>query len=321
MTAYEDLLDPQVAMALQLMPPVFSPDADLLEIRRMVEQLFAAHSEQLPPPNPAVIREDYSVPASGDAPVVQVRVYQAASRTTRPVPVLLWIHGGGFFLGRGVDDETFCEQVVLDTGAMVVSVDYRLAPEHPFPAALEDCYAVLRWLNAAGDVHHVDRTRIAVGGVSAGGNLAAALALLARDRGGPALCYQFLLIPVLDDRHETPSSHEVTDARVWNRGVSLRAWAAYLAGSAGEVPPYAAPARASDLSHLPPAYVYVEAQDLLRDEDIIYAARLMQAGVVTELHVYPGTFHGSYAFAPQAAVSQRAGREHLTMLKRALCAN
>lgn len=321
MSAYEDRLDPEVAMALQPMPPVFSPDTDLLEIRRAVEQLFAAHAEQLPPPNPAVIREDCSVPGSDDNPAVPVRIYQAAHRTSRAAPVLLWIHGGGFFLGRGVDDETFCEQVVLETGAMVVSVDYRLAPEHPFPAALEDCYAVLRWLNTAGDVYPVDPTRIAVGGVSAGGNLAAALALLARDRGGPALCYQFLLIPVLDDRHETPSSYEVTDARVWNRGVSLRAWAAYLANLTGEVPPYAAPARAADLSRLPPAYVYVEAQDLLRDEDIIYAARLMQAGVVTELHVYPGTFHGSYAFAPQAAVSQRAAHEHLTMLRRALSVN
>ena len=317
MNAYEAQLNSQIVAALQQMPPLFRPDADLLEIRRDAAQMFAAHAEQIPLPNPAVLREDCCLPGPQDAPDVHVRLYRPADPPQQLMPALLWIHGGGFFLDRSVDNEAYCEQIVLEAGAVVVSVDYRLAPEHPFPAALEDCYAALQWLAAAAELR-VDARRIAIGGVSAGGNLAAATALLARDRGGPALCLQFLLVPGLDDRHVTPSSREVTDARVWNRAVSIRAWTAYLAGSAGEVSPYAAPARAADLSGLPAAYVYVEAQDLLRDEDIAYANRLMQAGVATELHVYPGTFHGSYAFVPMAEVSQRALQEHLLILKRAL---
>jgi acetyl esterase/lipase len=318
MTTFEKRLDPDIAVALQQMPPLFDPDADLLEIRRNAERMFAGMAEQIPTPNPTVTREDRAVPGSDGAPDVRVRIYQAAKRTSSPAPAFLWIHGGGFFLGRSVDNEAFCEQVVLETGAVVVSVDYRLTPECPFPAALEDCYAALKWLVSACAELHIDTERIAIGGVSAGGNLAATTALLARDRGGPALCFQFLLCPVLDDRHTTPSSHDVTDMRVWNRRVSLKAWAAYLASSEGKVSPYAAPARASNLSNLPPAYIYVEEQDLLRDEDIAYANRLMQAGVATELHIYPGTFHGSYAFAPMAAVSQRAVCEHLSILKRVL---
>lgn len=320
MAAYEERLDPQIAVALQQMPPLFSPDIALLEIRRNVEGMFAAMAAHVPPMNPAVGREDRTVPGLEGAPAVRVRVYQAVHRASNPAPALLWIHGGGFFLGRAVDDEEFCEQVVVEAGAVVVSVDYRLAPEHPFPSALDDCYAALKWLASAGAELHLDTNRIAVGGVSAGGNLAAAVALLARDRGGPSLCYQLLLVPVLDDRHTTPSSYEVSDERIWNRGVSLKAWAAYLAKSGGMVSTYAAPARAADLSGLPSAYVYVEAQDLLRDEDIAYANRLMQAGVATELHVYPGMFHGSYAFAPEAAVSQQAVREHVATLKRVLSA-
>jgi acetyl esterase/lipase len=318
MTPYEKRLDPEIAAVLQQMPPLFDADTDLLEIRRNAEQMVADTAEQIPPPNPAVVRKDRIVPGQDGASDVRVCVYQAAERNGSPVPAFLWIHGGGFFLGTMIDNEAFCEQVALETGALVVSVDYRLAPEHPFPAALEDCYAALKWLVSASVELHVDTRRIAVGGVSAGGNLAAATALMARDCGGPALCYQFLLVPALDDRHLTPSSREVTDLRVWNRSVSLKAWAAYLAGSDDVVSPYAAPARASDLSNLPPAYIYVEEQDLLRDEDIVYANRLMHAGVATELHIYPGTFHGSYAFAPTAAVSQRAVCEHLSTLKRVL---
>ncbi|MBZ0295647.1 MAG: alpha/beta hydrolase [Anaerolineae bacterium] len=322
MTSFEERLDPQIAAVLQQMPPLFSSNAELLEIRRNVDQMFMTMAEQMPTVNLPVLREDRVVPGPENAPDVRIRIYRPETPQASSSPVFLWIHGGGFFLGQSVDNEAFCEQVVMETGAQVFSVEYRLAPECPFPAALEDCYAVLQWI--AGDgAHelHLDTTRIVIGGVSAGGNLAAATALLARDRGGPGLCYQFLLVPVLDDRHITPSSHEVSDFRVWNRGVSLKAWAAYLANSGTSISPYAAPAREADLSGLPPAYIYVEAQDLLRDEDIAYATRLMQAGIKTELHVYPGMFHGAYAFAPTADTSQRAVHEHLSTLKNILSAN
>lgn len=317
MASLESKLDPEVVASFQYMPAI-SADAELIEVREMVAKMMAAFADRVPPPNPAVAREDRTIPGPDGAPDVPLRIYQPAEQNDQSTPAFIWIHGGGFFLGTKGDSDVFCEQIVLETNAKVISVGYRLAPEHPFPAALDDCYATLQWLASAENPLQVDSKRIAVGGASAGACLAAGLALLARDRGGPALCYQFLLIPVTDDRHETLSSQEVTDPKVWNRARSLKAWAAYLAGSDGAVSPYAAPARAADLSGLPPAYVHVAEQDLLRDEGIAYANCLMQAGVPTELHVYPGTFHGSFGSAPMAAVSQRAAQEHLVILKRVL---
>jgi acetyl esterase/lipase len=319
MTRFEDRLDPEIAVALGFLPNMMPHDTDLVEIRAGVDALFGAMAAQLPPPDSRVRRTDRPIPGASGSPDVLIRVYQLAAPRAEPAPGFLWIHGGGFFLGSYQDDSLTCEQIVIETGAVVVTVDYRLAPEHAFPAAPEDCYAALQWLASTPELK-IDPNRLAVGGASAGGCLAAAVALMARDRGGPKLCYQLLLIPVTDDRLNTTSSYEVIDQRVWNRNVAAKAWKAYLHGSSGETSPYAAPARASDLSNLPPAYVHVEEQDLLRDEGIAYANRLMQAGVPTELHVYPGTFHGSFLFAPMAEVSQRAAREHLATLKRVLAA-
>jgi acetyl esterase/lipase len=208
--------------------------------------------------------------------------------------------------------------VAGEVGAVVVSVDYRLAPEHPFPAGVEDCYAALAWLAAHAAELGVDPARIAVAGQSAGGGLAAATALLARDRGGPALCFQLLEIPELDDRLDTPSMRAFTDTPLWNRPNAVWSWKHYLGAShAGEPSAYAAPARAKDLAGLPPAYVSTMEFDPLRDEGILYALRLLQAGVPVELHSYPGTFHGS-ALLPGAKVSQRGAREVMEALRHAL---
>jgi acetyl esterase/lipase len=186
---------------------------------------------------------------------------------------------------------------------VVASVEYRLAPEHPFPAGLEDCYAGLTWLAAHADELGVDPARIAIHGISAGGGLCAALALLARDRGGPAIAFQYLGVPEVDDRLETRSARDFVDTPVWNRPRAEISWDSYLGpGRRGgaDVSPYAAPARATDLSGLPPALVIVGGADGFRDEDIEYATRLLQAGVPTELHVYPGAYHGWNMAAPES---------------------
>jgi acetyl esterase len=207
-----------------------------------------------------------------------------------------------------------------ELGVVVVSVDYRLAPEHPFPAGLEDCYAGLVWTAKNADALGVDADRIAIHGISAGGGLCAAMALLARDRGGPAIAFQYLGVPEIDDRLETGSMRDFLDTPVWNRPAAIVSWDSYLGpGKRGtaDVPVYAAPAQATDLTGLPPAYVSAMEFDPLRDEDIAYAQALLAAGVPTELHLFPGTFHGSSIVAT-AAVTKREADEALTVLRRAL---
>ncbi len=222
-------------------------------------------------------------------------------------------------LGKVEHDDDLCMARAERLRAVVASVEYRLAPEHPFPAPVEDCYAGLKWFAGQADGFGVDRGRIAIGGASAGGGLAAGLALLARDREEVAVAFQFLVYPMLDDRNHTPSSHEITDERLWNREANHLGWNAYLAGRAGEadVSPYAAPARAEDLAGLPPAYINVGDLDLFLDEDIDYAQRLLQAGVPTELHVYPGAFHGSNMFVSRSPLSRRWRDDEWAALERA----
>jgi acetyl esterase/lipase len=192
-----------------------------------------------------------------------------------------------------------------------------LAPEHPFPAGLEDCYAALRWMSAEAKALGVEPAHIGITGQSAGGGLAAGLALLARDRGGPAICYQVLGIPELDDRLETPSMNQFTDTPLWNRPNAVMSWKHYLGDDPGEVSPYAAPARAKNLTGLPPAYISTMEFDPLRDEGILYAMRLLEHGVSVELHQFPGTFHGS-ALVVNAEVSKRSAHEMTDALKRGL---
>jgi acetyl esterase/lipase len=200
-------------------------------------------------------------------------------------------------------------------------VEYRLAPETVAPGALEDCYAALRWLHTAADEISVDRTRIAIGGESAGGGLAAALALLARDRGELPICFQLLIYPMLDDRTVTAEARNpFTGQFVWTPSANRFGWTALLGHEPGvaDVSPYAAAARASDLSGLPPAYICVGALDLFVDEDIAYAKRLLRAGVPTELHIFPGAYH-AFEMAVDAAVTVAAQRERRTALARAFC--
>jgi acetyl esterase/lipase len=261
--------------------------------------------------------EDRSVPGPDGAPDVPIRIYRP--RTGTPVRAAVYeIHGGGFVMGNIAMMDAWSMEVAAELDVVVVSVEYRLAPENPFPAGAEDCYAGLSWLAANAETLGVDPARIAIAGQSAGGGLAAATALLARDRGGPQLRFQLLEIPELDDRVDTPSMLAFVDTPLWNRPNAVWSWRHYLGPDhRGEVSPYAAPARAEDLRGLPPAFVSTMEFDPLRDEGIDYAQRLMQAGVSVELHNYPGTFHGSAIFT-QADVSQRSIRDAMEALGRAL---
>jgi len=260
---------------------------------------------------------DERVPGPDGAPPVPVRVYRPdAPAPAGGRPALLDIHGGGFVVGDIEMEHAFAVAVARELGAVVAAVEYRLAPEHPFPAGLEDCYAALRWLHAEAATLGVDPARVGVGGQSAGGGLSAATALLARDRGGPPLCFQFLGIPELDHRLDTTSMRTFVDTPMWHRANAERSWRHYL-GDAIDVSPYASPAIAEDLTGLPPAYVTTMEFDPLRDEGIMYALRMMEAGVSVELHSYPGTFHGS-AVITSAAVSRRASHELMDALRRGL---
>jgi acetyl esterase/lipase len=214
--------------------------------------------------------------------------------------------------------DPWCQRVAGEIGAVVVATSYRLAPENPFPAGVEDCYASLCWTAANAEELGIDPDRLAIAGQSAGGGLAAACALMARDRGGPKLCFQLLEIPELDDRLETPSMLAFDDTPLWNRPNAVWSWKHYLGPDhKGEVSPYAAPSREQDLSGLPPAYVSTMEFDPLRDEGILYALGMLQAGVSVELHSLPGTFHGAALF-PNARTSKRNSQEVVDALDRRL---
>jgi acetyl esterase/lipase len=319
MMNFMDQLDPELRVVLEAMPTEGAVDLNNIPAARAkLRKLFTSMQAKLPAIE-GVTSQDHSVPGRQGDPAVRVRVYQPTERP-RLLPALLWIHGGGYVMGDIEQDDRLMQQLVKRVGCVAVSVDYRLPPEHPFPAPVEDCYAGLQWLfTHAGDLG-VDPSRIAIGGASAGGGLAAGLALLARDRGEVPVAFQLLIYPMIDDRNVTPASYAITDPRVWHRESNRLGWKAYLGreGGGDNVSPYAAATRATDLTNLPPAYIPVGALDLFVDENIEYAQRLIQAGVPTELHVYPGAIHGFDAFAPSAVVSKQFKAERDQALKRAL---
>jgi acetyl esterase/lipase len=307
--------DPELVPLIPSLPTVqdFSTTAQIQAARDM-------RALMLPPPpdRTDVSKTDRLVPGPAGAPPVPLRIYVPKAAASAPRGCVVEIHGGGFMLGSVAMMDPWCQKVAAELDAVVVSVEYRLAPEHPFPAGVEDCHAALCWTAKNASELGVDPARIAIAGQSAGGGLAAATALIARDRGFPALCFQLLEIPELDDRLDTPSMRAFQDTPLWNRPNAVWSWKHYLGPNhQGEVSPYAAPARATDLSGLPPAYVSTMEFDPLRDEGILYALRMLQAGVPVELHSYPGTFHGS-GLIPGAAISQRSAQEALDALRRAL---
>ncbi len=243
-----------------------------------------------------------------------VRVQRPSGLDDKP-PAVLWIHGGGYVWGSAAVNDRAVRRMADNLGVLVASVDYRLAPEHPYPAALDDCYAALRWLAARDDI---DKRRIVVAGKSAGGGLAAALTLRCLDDGLLDLAGQVLMYPMLDDR--TVQRSTATIARGWTPQDNLFGWRCYLGCEPGAdgVSAYAAPARRADLSGLPPTWIGVGTADLFHDESVDYARRLRAAGVPTQLAIVPGAFHGFDVVGPYTSAVHRFTEHQLAAMRQLL---
>jgi len=299
-------LDPELAVLGQLVMPDFS---DVSELRAWYDA--AMTSPEPPATSPVLDWWDQTIPGA-DGAEIGVRVYRPHSPAVQPA--LLYFHAGSVVMGDLDTEHSTCLHYAEHAGCTVVSVDYRLAPEHPYPAPIEDCYAALTWLAQNAESLGVDPARLAVGGSSSGGTLAGALALLARDRGGPRLVFQLLVYPALDDRLESTSMHAFDTGNTLTRSRVGWMWKHYLGPNGGETPAYAAPARAESLAGLPRAYVEVGALDPLRDECIEYATRLLAADVPTDLQVIAGAPHAFEGIA-EAAITQRAFALRVALLR------
>jgi acetyl esterase/lipase len=317
-------MDPELAQALAAVPMGPAGVFDLTDIEgtRAGGRAFAEAIAATLPEVPGVTVTEIHVPrpdggAGPDIPVVLLR----PQNTTGPLPVIMWFHGGGQVVGFAAQDTAWLKQLCVDLGCAVASVEYRLAPETRAPGAAEDGDAVFRWIteNPASGQLGLDRSRVGLAGQSGGGGVAVATALLIRDRAvnstpgtrGPvAPLFQMLMYPMLDDRNTTASSREITDIGIWDRATNLLAWQAIIGDTVGagrvaeDVSAYCAPARARDLTGLPATFIAVGELDVFRDEDLDFAARLREARVPVEQHLYPGAFHAFDLFAPQARISQ-----------------
>jgi acetyl esterase len=300
---------PELADVFAGLPPRReNPYADIEATRAAFRDLMA----RLPP------RTDFDVEHRIIGRGIEVQVLRPLTSDST-LPGVLYIHGGGFSYGELDGPSRIAQDVCAEVGAVVVNVHYRLAPEHRFPAGLEDCYAALEWMSTNAADLGVDPGRIAVTGASAGGCLSAALCLLARDRQGPAIAYQCLLIPALDDRGGTESVRNVTDRRITNGNGLRLTWDTYLGPDRGvDVPAYAAPARAVDLSGLPAAYVLTCGLDPLRDEGLGFALRLARADVPVEIKHVPGAWHFFEAFAPHTHLAEETTAHWINALRTAM---
>ncbi len=310
------LYDPVVEELAAALPRFDVSDA--LRARATLNEYREAQAAQgIERPTDERVEEiERTIPGPEGAPDVLIRIYMPKDRKG-PGAGFVNFHGGGFILGDLEMEHPRCLIMAAEGGAVSVGVDYRLAPENPFPAGVEDCYAALRWVvDNAADLK-IDSSKIAIGGASAGGNLTAAVALMARDRGGPDVAFQMLFCPVIDDRCETPSMKDGAGLYVWDYQNCLDMWNHYIGRDRKNVSPYAAPVRAKDLSGLPPAYMMTCEHDPLRDEAIVYAMRLMEDGVQVELHNYPGAVH-SFDFLTPSEIATRAVNEGVDAFKRAM---
>ena len=316
---YIERLDPEVAEVVKKSMNQSGPGMDLSkpsEARVLSDKMSAALVSQRAEVK-GVITEDRKIPGLPGSPELTVRVYQMEKKAGLR-PGFLWIHGGGYVVGDLELDDPLCRQLTLAGECVVVSVNYRLAPEHPYPIPLEDCYVALKWM-AAQDELQIDQFRICVGGASAGGGLSAALALLARDRGEIKLAWQLLLYPMIDDRNTELPSETVPNTLVWTRESNYWGWRAYLGHDPGtkDVESYASPARVENLEGVAPAFIGTGDLDLFAEESFYYAAKLVAAGVPTEVHVYPGVPHGfDGILAPQAEISKKFRNDTLWAFKR-----
>ncbi|PZS35206.1 MAG: hypothetical protein DLM58_04175 [Pseudonocardiales bacterium] len=309
-------LDPEGMAALALNPPMAPTLAieDIPRLRRSGDGKRHDLTEILAGTD--IDHAEYSIPAFDGASIIAT-VLRPPGLGFR-CPGIYYLHGGGMVSGSRFSEADLFPDWITRFGVAVVTLEYRLAPEHPHPIPVEDCYAGLVWTAARAEELGIDANRILVGGHSAGGGLAAAVALMARDRGGPALIGQLLMCPMLDDRDDTVSNQQFRDARgFWNGNYNLVGWTALLGErrGAGTVSPYAAPARAQDLGGLPPAYIDVGSSEVFRDEDVAYAGALWAAGGQAELHVWAGGFHGFDRFG-HLGLSQAATEARQNWLRR-----
>jgi len=297
------LVDPQLVPILDVAPDMAVSDARLPLARAAVAEMTKLGLEGA---DGSVTVSEHFAPGREGAPDVRVVLYKPENLAAN-APVVLQIHGGGFLFGTAELGDPRNRAMAKSVGCAVASVDYRLAPETPFPGGLEDCYTALAWLHRNATSLGLDPGLIAIRGESAGGGLAAGLAILARDRGGPPIRFQLLIYPMLDDRTVTREANPHAGEFVWDAASNRYGWQCWLGlppGSA-DVPPLAAPARVEDLAGLPPALIATAALDMFAEENLDYARRLMRAGVPTELYLAPAAFHGFEAMAPEAEVSRR----------------
>lgn len=311
----KNLIDPELLIALDdaLDFDIWDDLVKTRQVRLELAKSFDAHVSIMD----QVAFDDHNAGNAGNNPDLRVRVYRPA-KPAGPLPGLLWIHGGGYVMGT-IDIEVPLVQRLVDAvGCVVVSVEYRLAPEHPYPAPLDDCYQALAWLFANATELGIDTESVAIGGISAGGGLAASVALMARDRGEYTVIFQLLMCPMLDDRNHLESTRLNLDGIGWTRRDNLNGWAAYLGGDYDvDAHAYAVPARIDDLSNLPPAYISIGTLDIFLDENMQYARRLMVAGVGCELHTFPRAMHAFQYRVPGATVSRRANHLIYETLKHA----
>ncbi|MFJ1709231.1 alpha/beta hydrolase [Kitasatospora sp. NPDC088346] len=295
-------IDSELAAALQAVPIGPNGVFDLTDIpttRQAVRALADSIASTIPDELTVTAHEIQVPRAEGpEVPIVLLLPQNAPG----PLPVLVWFHAGGQVLGFAAQDTPWLKPLSAALGCAIVSVDYRLAPETPAPGAAEDGYTAYQWISDNATDLGLDPTRVGLVGQSGGGGIAAATALLIRDRGAAAPLFQLLMYPMLDDRNTTDSSHEITDIGIWDRSTNIAAWQAILGDRAGteDVTSYCAVSRATDLAGLPPTFIGVGELDLFRDENLDYAARLRAHGVPVELHLYPGAYHAFDMFAPES---------------------
>lgn len=302
MVPFDPLLAAALPATLDLWPAEVTPDA-IPRVRELNETDVTSAIDDYLGGLP-VDHEDRTVPGQAGAPDITLAVYRPQVRQPR-VGCLYFIHGGGMISGNRFTDALGLPALVAELGVVAVSVEYRLAPENPHPAPVEDCYAGLCWVADHAAELGIDNARIVIAGESAGGGLAAATALLVRDRSGPAVLGQLLAAPMLDDRCSSPSVEQMDGVGTWGRTSNLTGWTALLGSARGtaDVPSTAAPSRALDLHGLPAAFIDVGSAEIFRDESVDYAQRLWLAGVQAELHVWPGGYHSYYGIAPEAPIS------------------
>ncbi|MBN2525639.1 MAG: alpha/beta hydrolase [Deltaproteobacteria bacterium] len=309
------IYDPAIQNQASMIPlfDVSNPDVAREQLNAFYQHLAAIGVKR---PEDDRVEEISQSVSRQDGSNIPIRIYMPKDRRDAG-PCFINFHMGGFILGDLEMEHVRALNMAARGGAVAIGVDYRLAPEHPFPAGVEDCYDVLNWVWKNAKELKVDASRIAVGGGSAGGNLTAAVALMARDNNGPKIAYQMLFYPVLDDTCSTWSMKNGGEAYIWNTQNTSDMWKHYLGADRANISPYAAPIRAEDMSHLPPAYIMTCEHDVFRDEGILYATKLLTAGVPVELHNYPGTVHG-FDLLIDSEISRRAMDDGIEAFKKAM---